>query len=87
MSDVLLDRSFINGYPSFKDLYCGAGRKFVRMMPSGDLYRCHSANLYLGNLFEGEMELLRKTKKCIAEKCTCPYIGYRYVRFERKNLI
>ena len=79
ISDVSQDQKFLNGLPSFKGQDCDAGRKFVRMVESGDVYRCHSDKTYLGNLFDGSINLLKKPEPCRVPICQCPYFGYWYV--------
>jgi sulfatase maturation enzyme AslB (radical SAM superfamily) len=77
--DLTHDITFINGLPSFKGKICLAGKKIVRMNPNGDVFRCHDDNLFLGNLFEGEIELLENNLPCTVNICSCPYQGIRYV--------
>lgn len=86
LSDIYLDASFIDGYPSFKGKYCLAGKMFVRMTPMGEVYRCYNDNYYLGNLFEGTIRLFEKPAVCASDFCTCPYIGYRYVLIDNREL-
>ena len=85
LSDVYLDAFFIDGYPSFKGRYCLAGKKFVRMTPSGEVYRCYNDDHYFGNLFERTIKLFEKPALCTSRFCTCPYIGYRYVLIDNKE--
>lgn len=85
MSDLRLDKLFIDGLPSFKGKYCLAGKTFVRMTPTGEVYRCYDDNYYLGNLFKGKITLFEKPAKCAAKRCSCPYIGYRHVLRKREN--
>lgn len=77
--DLAHDIKFLNDLPSFKSKICLAGKKFVRMTPNGDVFRCQDENLFLGNLFEGEIELLKKPMPCTSDICSCPYQGIRYV--------
>lgn len=85
MSDLGLDKLFIDGMPSFKGKYCLAGKTFVRMTPTGEVYRCYDDNYYLGNLFERKITLFEKPAKCMAKRCNCPYIGYRHVLRKSEN--
>lgn len=71
-----LDKFFINDLPSFKNRYCLAGKSFVVMTPTGDVYRCFEERRYMGNLFHGEIKLFEELEKCKVDKCGCPYIGY-----------
>jgi len=77
--DLTHDIKFINGLPSFKGKLCLAGKKFARMTPDGDVFRCQDENLFLGNLFEEEVKLFEKPIPCSANICSCPYHGMRYV--------
>lgn len=86
LSNIYLDKSFIDGFPSFKGKYCLAGKTFVRMTPTGEVYRCYDDNYYFGNLFEGSIRLFEKPALCTSVLCTCPYIGYRHVLIENKEL-
>lgn len=79
LSDVWLDKLFINGLPSFKEQYCLTGKSFIRMTPTGEVYRCYDENTHLGNLFEGEIKLFKKPRRCISDFCSCPYIGYAHL--------
>ncbi len=79
LSDVSFDEFSIDGLPSFKGLDCLAGKKFVRMTPQGDVYRCHGEKQYMGNLFDGHIEIFDGPKKCTANVCRCAYVGYKYV--------
>lgn len=85
LSDIYLDASFVDGFPSFAGKYCFAGKTFVRMTPTGEVYRCYNDNHYLGNLFEGTIKLFEKPAVCTSDFCTCPYIGYRYVLVDNKE--
>ena len=86
LSDVYLDTLFIDGYPSFRGKYCMAGKEFVRMTPTGEVYRCYNDNYYFGNLFERTISLFEKPTVCTSNFCTCPYIGYRHVLTDKKEL-
>jgi sulfatase maturation enzyme AslB (radical SAM superfamily) len=77
--DLTYDVLFINGLLSFKGKLCLAGKNFVKMTSHGDVYRCQDENLFLGNLFSGNLELFDKAALCAANICSCPYHGIRYV--------
>lgn len=78
LSDVLLDRQFIDELPSFKGRLCDAGQCFAIMESDGTLRRCHDDRRCLGNLFNGDLRLDDSIKPCRAEVCHCPYIGYAH---------
>lgn len=79
LSDVYLDKLFINGLPSFKGRSCLAGKNFVRLTPEGNAYRCYNENQCMGNLFDGTVKFLDNPQICESEFCVCPYIGYRHI--------
>lgn len=76
--DLSLDRFFINGLPSFRGKYCLTGKSYVRMTPTGDVYRCQGSNLFLGNLFKEKINLFDRATECTQDVCLCPYLGYSY---------
>lgn len=77
--DVNLEKNLMNGVPKTKGNECTAGRKFGRMDAQGNLYSCYSdKDLYLGNLFKGEVKLLDEPIICPYETCRCPYWGAHY---------
>jgi len=77
--DVSIDKYFLDGVPNFKGRSCKAGSKFVHLRPDGDVRRCISDGLNLGNLFENRMRLLQKPLPCTVNKCGCYYFGYKYL--------
>jgi len=83
--NLSLDRESLKGEPSFRGQFCESGKKFLRMDHRGDLYRCHGGNHYLGNLYEGNFNLLENTIRCPFRACLCPYQGYRYVVNDSKT--
>ena len=85
ISDVYQDQKFISDFPSFKGQACGAGKNFVRILETGNVYRCHSDKRYLGNLFKGTLNLLKEIQPCRVPFCRCPYFGYRYVLKNKIN--
>ncbi|MEK6715281.1 MAG: radical SAM protein [Candidatus Omnitrophota bacterium] len=79
LSDIWFDRFCIQGLPDFKGRYCNAGSKFVIMTSMGDIYRCYGDKQYLGNLYDGQINLFDAPKKCSGEICRCASMGYKYV--------
>lgn len=78
--DLSLDQKWIYKLPSFKGKDCLAGKKFIKMDQYGECYRCNDEQQnYLGNMFEKGIKLFSESVKCTANKCSCPYVGYRYV--------
>jgi MoaA/NifB/PqqE/SkfB family radical SAM enzyme len=74
----VLDEKLINGDISFKGRYCSAGKDFVTINSDGIIKRCGDENYYLGNIFKGSFKPLKKSKKCKARICTCPYPGLKF---------
>lgn len=56
---------------SFFGVPCTAGKNLVRIMPNGNIVRCPHDREYLGNMFEGKMELHETVKKCKVPYCKC----------------
>ncbi len=78
--DLSLDQNWIYKLPSFTGKHCLAGKKFIKMDQQGECYRCNDEqHQYLGNMFEKGINLFNEPIKCMANKCSCPYVGYRYV--------
>jgi len=73
-----LNKDFIQGDYSFKGLPCSAGRKIIFIEQDGTIKRCHDQDMYLGNIFEGNLKLLEQDKVCGANICHCPYFGLNY---------
>lgn len=65
-------------YTKFTGLKCAAGRKMLSMMPNGNLERCLSDRLPMGNFFTGKYRLPLWDKKCKVPECLCPYQGMLY---------
>lgn len=71
-----LDTYFLNEGTSFVGLPCLAGKRFVKVDNLGNIERCGDINQNLGNLFDRNIRLYKRSRPCTSKKCGCPYIGY-----------
>lgn len=72
--DVDLDTNL--NYSSFLGQYCDAGRKYIFMDISGNLFRCTSLiKKSYGNFFENKMKMDLQAQICTAKKCICSFEG------------
>ena len=58
---------------------CGAGERYFRMDPAGNLFRCSTSYKGYGNLFSGKYNFDESPKPCPLTNCGCPYEGFKYV--------
>lgn len=85
--DMLHDDAFVDGLPDYTGSMCEAGHRFVRMMPSGDVFRCDRKN-FLGNLLDGTFTRRLDSAPCDNRHCFyfCnKYTGRNAVVGVRKN--
>jgi len=73
--DLTLDREFLKGKLDFQGKPCLAGKRFVRIWPSGVITRCGKKHI-LGNLFDSKLHLFKKERKC--DDYSCPYFCFKY---------
>lgn len=66
--DMFGDDQLLEGEPSFAGLSCDAGRRFVRIDPNGDVFRC-SSETRLGNLLEGTFARRAAPAPCDTKYC------------------
>jgi MoaA/NifB/PqqE/SkfB family radical SAM enzyme len=67
-----------SGHLSFKGLPCLAGKSHIRILSNGNVKRCVSEKMILGNVFKGNLKLLEKPLRCNSEICRCHYEGVGY---------
>lgn len=79
-----LDKLWINGNVSFRNLPCLAGVKFVAINFNGNIRRCQSDAMNLGNIFQGKFKLLENEHLCKARICCCPYYGFIFASGKHK---
>jgi MoaA/NifB/PqqE/SkfB family radical SAM enzyme len=79
-----LDRLWIDGYVSFRNLPCLAGERFVAIDYNGNIKRCLSDPTNLGNIYQGEFRLFEEAHRCKARICGCPYYGFMFASGEHK---
>jgi len=79
-----LEKELIYGELSFKGLPCKTGKDLIVINYDGEVIRCHSEPIKIGNIFEGKINLVKEPKICSAKICTCPYYGLRYAEGEHK---
>ncbi|MFA5856476.1 MAG: radical SAM protein [Candidatus Pacearchaeota archaeon] len=64
---------------SFKGKHCSAGLIYIVILPNGNIRRCFSENIILGNIESSkELELFKEKKICISKYCLCPGEGYSF---------
>ena len=85
--DPNLDRDFFMKELSFKGKMCSAGQDFVNVHFNGDIVRCHASTSVMGNIFKGNLHLLKDTTTCPFTICPCPYYGLRYTQNEPLSLL
>ena len=56
----------------YRGSLCDAGKDSITICSDGSVLRCVDDRKYLGNIFKGEMNLLKNIEKCGAKKCSCP---------------
>jgi MoaA/NifB/PqqE/SkfB family radical SAM enzyme len=66
--DMLHDDAFVDGVPDFTGLMCEAGRRFVQMVPNGDVFRC-GAKDFQGNLLDGSFKTRLNPAPCDSRHC------------------
>ncbi|MFA6055186.1 MAG: radical SAM protein [Thermodesulfovibrionales bacterium] len=79
-----LEKLWINGYVSFRNLPCLAGVKSVAIDFNGNIKRCHSDPTNLGNIYRDEFNLLENAQLCKANICGCPYYGFIFASGKHK---
>ena len=62
------DDEFLAGMPSFTGRSCEAGRRFVRLNPDGEVFRC-SEKTQLGNLLAGTFISIDRASPCDTSYC------------------
>lgn len=72
---------------SYKGKLCRAGYEFFRMDQAGDVYRCNSSAVKMGNFFEESEVLYDKAMPCVLNRCMCQYEGLKYGTEEKSELI
>jgi MoaA/NifB/PqqE/SkfB family radical SAM enzyme len=81
-----LDKLWIDGYVSFRNLPCLAGVKSVAIDFNGNIKRCHSDPTNLGNIYQGEFKLFENAHRCKAKICGCPYYGFSFASGKHKTV-
>ncbi|TMR21974.1 radical SAM protein [Nonomuraea turkmeniaca] len=66
---------FLHDRPDYRGVMCGAGHRFVRIMPDAAIYRCGPADL-IGNVAEGWFERREDPSVCVDKEC--PYFCEKY---------
>jgi MoaA/NifB/PqqE/SkfB family radical SAM enzyme len=66
--DMLNDDRFTRGLPDYVGLMCDAGRRFVQIVPNGDIFRC-GARDFLGNVLEGSFARRESASPCASGHC------------------
>jgi MoaA/NifB/PqqE/SkfB family radical SAM enzyme len=66
--DMFDDEEFLGGVPSFTGRTCEAGRRFVRLNPDGEVFRC-SEKTRLGNLLAGTFTPAQRASLCDTSYC------------------
>jgi MoaA/NifB/PqqE/SkfB family radical SAM enzyme len=62
-----------------KGSLCLTGLDYAIISPNGDIKRCFSDNLIIGNIYtDKKINLFKVIKPCESEYCTCPWEGYTY---------
>lgn len=80
-----IEREVLHGSPSYRGEQCEVGREFIRIDPMGTVRTCYNnQELCLGNLYEGNVELLERPLTCQYDRCVNPYLGCRYSRDREK---
>jgi MoaA/NifB/PqqE/SkfB family radical SAM enzyme len=81
-----LDKRWIDGYISFRGMPCLAGIKFVAIDFNGNIKRCQSDPTNLGNIYQGEFNLLENAERCKVNICGCPYYGFLFSSGDHKTV-
>ncbi len=68
-------KNIFRGRYSFKGIPCLAGKSSIRIDYEGNIKRCVTEKMILGNIFTGKLKLLNKPLKCTSELCICDYEG------------
>lgn len=66
--DMFNDDAFLHGVPSYTDLLCDAGFRFVHISPDGDVRRCGPV-WKLGNILDGTFARRLELAPCNARHC------------------
>ena len=69
-------RSMVHGQLSWEGHICNYGYDGMIIKYNGDAYRCHGCTTYLGNLYEGDIELFDKAERCVFPICKCEAEGW-----------
>jgi hypothetical protein len=62
------DDAFVTGFPGYAGRMCDAGRRFVRINPDGNVFRC-SRKTPLGSLLNGTFAPLKRREPCDTSYC------------------
>ncbi|MBD3253178.1 radical SAM protein [Candidatus Pacearchaeota archaeon] len=62
----------------FKEIICRAGKDHIAIDYRGNVKRCHSEDMILGNIFDDNVKILEKPLPCKSKKCNCYYEGIEF---------
>ena len=75
--DMFRDDDLLYGEPSFAGQCCEAGRRFVKLEPTGEVIRCGGPTVY-GNVLAGTFKRARGPKPCNTQACV--YFCQKYAK-------
>ena len=68
--DVFGDENYLDGTPEFRGRLCGAGEKFVKLLPDGTVFRCEVKDSnHLGNVLDGSFRQRTGRSRCDSNYC------------------